>query len=887
MTTKKKFWAHEYFRGNRTIIVGHPSKYPNSEEPGIEHLETNARKRRLAHKYAVDKLSEEGAGSQISSLFIDCAYLDTKAPLEFLIEIQNKMDAVFVLLAEVPAPTTPKQQKNFDAWLDLYLSLSHVCALQFKSIEKGSLKFSIVINKSLLSIGSRSTFDEGLRKQSVGNLAVAAAKLHHNDGYFLDGADQPFEEHEFQAQLTRQHIFDLHEQVARLRSTIFEQKNTLSVKQRELEVSQAKRSGHWDLASKVQATNKQLVGDIQMLRAQLDTLGSSRSFALGFRLLHAKSVRAIIRLPRELLRIFLGKHPTGKYADNKDVQRVLDDTEYVNRPQGLMVGGLQRANEVKLGSSLVDTMPILGWRRTVGDVNKPTVMSVCDDFTMACLDEGFNNISPRPDNWRALKALEKPEFLFVESAWAGNHGAWQYRVGSYKNAPGNELAEMVDAFKAEGLPTIFWNKEDPFHFYKFEDAAKQFDIILTTDENSIPKYRERTRAHLDCLPFFAIAKQHNPMGASKRIQKACFGGSFYKNRFLERQADMINIMRAAQGVGLDIYDRNFGSGDADMEFPEEFRKNILGRLPFSKMNAAYRAYRVFLNVNSVTDSNTMLSRRVFELLASGTPVVSTPSAAIHNFFGKDIVWQASEIGEMEEGLRLLMNDDVEWRRRSLAGIRCVHGVHTIDHNIDLILGQTSMRTDAKARIAPRICVVVAPRTQDDLDAFIENFRRQTYENKTLVVVSRAPKLSAPSFDCEFIPANDLTLNENIERIRGEMPLTHIAQFSNEFVYGKYHLQDLMIAMNYSGADVVGKNMSGMDPYAFITDVEHGTCLFNWERLYSETFDTRDVLDSGDYSGLVANGLKMYCGDNANVYKCTNRSELLPPKVDKIIAKIEA
>ena len=202
MTTKKKFWAHEYFRGNQTIIIGHPSNYPHCDEPGIRHLETSTRKRRLAHKYAVDKLSGEGAGAQISSLFIDCAYLDTKAPFDFLVEIQNEMDAVFVLLAEVPAPSTPKQQKNFDAWLDLYLSLSHVCALQFKSVEKGSLKFSIVINKSLLAIRSRSTFDEDLKKQSVGNLAVAAAKLHYNEGYFIDGADQPFEEHEFQAQLT-------------------------------------------------------------------------------------------------------------------------------------------------------------------------------------------------------------------------------------------------------------------------------------------------------------------------------------------------------------------------------------------------------------------------------------------------------------------------------------------------------------------------------------------------------------------------------------------------------------------------------------------------------------------------------------------------------------
>ena len=43
---------------------------------------------------------------------------------------------------------------------------------------------------------------------------------------------------------------------------------------------------------------------------------------------------------------------------------------------------------------------------------------------------------------------------------------------------------------------------------------------------------------------------------------------------------------------------------------------------------AYRAYKIFLNVNSVHESPTMFSRRVFELLSSYTNVLSTPSVGI-------------------------------------------------------------------------------------------------------------------------------------------------------------------------------------------------------------------------------------------------------------------
>ena len=50
------------------------------------------------------------------------------------------------------------------------------------------------------------------------------------------------------------------------------------------------------------------------------------------------------------------------------------------------------------------------------------------------------------------------------------------------------------------------------------------------------------------------------------------------------------------------------------------------------MVEAYKNYDIFLNVNSVQNSKFMFARRVFELLASRTMVISGPSLGVSEFF---------------------------------------------------------------------------------------------------------------------------------------------------------------------------------------------------------------------------------------------------------------
>ncbi len=89
-----------------------------------------------------------------------------------------------------------------------------------------------------------------------------------------------------------------------------------------------------------------------------------------------------------------------------------------------------------------------------------------------------------PNNWLEVLEAQQPHVLLVESAWQGNQGAWQYKVGAY-SYPGSvglpDLNALVEWCRSHSIPTVFWNKEDPIHFEKFKEAASLFDVVFTTD----------------------------------------------------------------------------------------------------------------------------------------------------------------------------------------------------------------------------------------------------------------------------------------------------------------------------------------------------------------------------------------------------------------------
>lgn len=460
-------------------------------------------------------------------------------------------------------------------------------------------------------------------------------------------------------------------------------------------------------------------------------------------------------------------------------------------------------------SSAAQEISILGWPEHPPN-GKPYVIGIMDEFTTGCFEQDVNLIQPRPDNWYALAEKYPPALFFIESAWKGNYGSWQYRVADYANKPGQEVAHICQYAREKGIPTLFWNKEDPVHHDKFMCSAKLVDHIFTTDANMKVSYQAKTGNHnVHALPFAAQPALHKPAPLAGRKPRSCFAGSWYGNRHAERGQAMRWLLHAANQHGLDIYDRNHGTGS--FPFPEEYQDGIKGSLPYKELCDEYRRYRVFLNVNSVTDSPTMFSRRVFELMACGTPVVSTYAKGIEHLFESDAVWMVKSQEEAHEAIHTLMTDDAEWRRRSLAGIREVFAKHTYVHRLNDIFEK--MGIAHRLPTDPPILLVAEAQGQTELEALNHFAAKQSYRTFRLGVACPASIVNLAG-----------SLSENIVLLQPDEKAAWVAEqqvdapiagwLSPYSHYGKHYLRDLANASLYEPDASGWAKSSSQDRFAY-------------------------------------------------------------------------
>ena len=240
--------------------------------------------------------------------------------------------------------------------------------------------------------------------------------------------------------------------------------------------------------------------------------------------------------------------------------------------------------------------------------------------------------------WFLLKK-KKNSILFVESAWQGYRNRWKYKIASYPDYPkrtNEKLVRLVEKAKDKGIPTVFWNKEDSVHFDRFIDSAKHFDHVFTVDENCIPKYKAvmGENASVHTLMFAVQPKFHSFTGFNFKYHKANFVGSYSHHIHDVRRQWQNSLFSTAltSGLGLDVFDRNSDRKSQNYRYPNLEGINIHPALKYPDTAKIYKDYLVSLNVNTVTDSPTMFSRRLIEILACGGISVTNPSLAVERLF---------------------------------------------------------------------------------------------------------------------------------------------------------------------------------------------------------------------------------------------------------------
>ena len=92
---------------------------------------------------------------------------------------------------------------------------------------------------------------------------------------------------------------------------------------------------------------------------------------------------------------------------------------------------------------------------------QPVVATILDTFSDYCLRYELEPVRLTPRHWRREIEASAPAFLLVESAWVGNEGLWRGLIVHNQSLDANPLRDLVEHCRTKGVPTVFWNKEDP------------------------------------------------------------------------------------------------------------------------------------------------------------------------------------------------------------------------------------------------------------------------------------------------------------------------------------------------------------------------------------------------------------------------------------------
>jgi glycosyltransferase involved in cell wall biosynthesis len=425
------------------------------------------------------------------------------------------------------------------------------------------------------------------------------------------------------------------------------------------------------------------------------------------------------------------------------------------------------------------------------------VVAIMDEFTQACFEPDCVLTPLSLADWRTQVDEAKPHLLLVESAWHGLGSQWERKIPQCSK----DLRDLVAYCRSKGIPTAFWNKEDPVHYGLFLRTATLFDVVFTTDIDRLKDYRRElghSRVHL--LPFAAQPRSHNPVEKFERRDAFCFAGSYYV-KYPERRADFDALVDAASSLRpVEIYDRNHGKDYPGLAFPERYQPMVQGGLPFAEIDRAYKGYRYGITINTVKQSQSMFARRAFELLACNTLTISNFSRGLRAMLGELV--PSSDNGASLRGLVApLLADEARLRRFRLAGLRKVLTEHTYAHRLAWLAGHVLGEPLAPPR--SRVVVLAHVADQDAVAAAIAAYDAQQWPEKSLALVVAegfVPEVPLDRRDLRLVGAFEASRLDPAQA----WPEAWIARMDPRDHYGPAYLTDLALVDAYARVDFAAK-----------------------------------------------------------------------------------
>jgi spore maturation protein CgeB len=529
---------------------------------------------------------------------------------------------------------------------------------------------------------------------------------------------------------------------------------------------------------------KEMQMTIDFLRKKNRVLKRSKSYKIGRAI--TKPYRVMYR--RKILGIPLRLTETIQKGKNKKILSK-SDIKYADIIEG---GVHKKAKNPQINS-----------------LKELRVAAIMDEFTYNSFRFECDIYQLTPDNWQEEIDTFKPHMLFVESAWMGKDEKWRFLLNTRQNS--ETINEVLSYARSKEITSIFWNKEDPSHTAPFLAVASRCDHVFTSDINSLEIYRDVLKhTNLYSLGFAAQPKINNPIKEHERADKISFAGSYYA-KYKHRSANFKDLVEHLSKIkDIVIYDRNSNRNlGPDYEFPEEMKDYVKKSLPYSEISKAYKGYNYAINLNTVQTSPTMFARRVFELAACNTLVISNYSKGVKKVFG-DLVISTNSGSKAAAQLNRIVKDSTYQEIYRLEVLRQVMQNHTYEKRLQSICENVFDNFTLSVK-EPWVTAISYVSSQKEHDRTLENFNRQSYKAKKLIFV--CPDKKKIKSDHQIL--DNISPSMRLSEIQ---KTPYVSFFNPKDYYGEHFLTDCMLAYKYSEADHVGKSAKKSNQYTIGAEI---------------------------------------------------------------------
>lgn len=522
-----------------------------------------------------------------------------------------------------------------------------------------------------------------------------------------------------------------------------------------------------------------------------------------------------------------------------------------------------------------ETKSLDDFRINVQSLRDLRVACIMDPFTLQSYSPECRLFELTPEHWQEEIESFKPHLLFVESAWQGKDNLWYRKIAHGSK----EYYALTSYCHSKKIPVVFWNKEDPVYTDVFMITAQMADFVFTTDIDCIARYKsELGHGRVYHLHFAAQPQIHNPLEKFDRKNRFCFAGAYY-HRYPERAKVFDEFAEIfMKDGGLDIYDRNYGHARPEHAFPSLYNSSILGSLPSSQIDRAYKGYVYGVNMNSISQSQTMFARRVFEMLASNTVTVSNYSRGLKNYFG-DLTLCTNDAETLRQNLNDCCREETTRRKYRLLGLRKVLKNHLYEDRLDYIV-QKVFGTSLKRKL-PTVAVIAEISSEEERERAITAFQRQSYIDKVLYLIGDLPH----NPDGQNI--HYLTKGQAAQALCSSLEGRCCACFSPQDYYGPYYLEDLVLTLRWGAYAAIGKanyythsggcfRLNGTEQvYRPVEELAPQRALFNQESVKTLSLCDFVRLDSLKGAPFLAVDEFQYCAEFSG--------DSCPPVDDLILA----